>query len=316
MRIFQSVIICLSVILLGCSSQERPIRIGTGVWPGFEPLYLAREHMFFSNDNVRLVEMPSSHEVVNALIAGELEGAGISLDEAISVSAEGIPLQIVLVFDVSGDADAIVSRSDASLENALSNHPLALNFGTTSRLLLDAALTSIGQEQPNYAPLNLSPTQQVSAWGDGSINLAATREPYLSQLVARGATPVFTGTKIHGRIVDVLVVRQDLAITQSHQLKDLIRGFFQAREQMITLKEPYLTIAQQRLKLTLEQLTKSYSAIHMPGLEENYRLLNKDSGRLRRTTETLMSLMQVNGMLPSESDVPLNVSTEFLPELK
>ena len=100
-------IICFSALLLGCNADERPTRIGTGVWPGFEPLYLAREDGLFSKNDIRLVEMPSSHEVVNALVAGDLEGAAISLDEAISVAAEGIPLEIILVFDVSDGADAL-----------------------------------------------------------------------------------------------------------------------------------------------------------------------------------------------------------------
>lgn len=308
-------IILICALLLGCSSDDRPIRIGTGVWPGFEPLYLARENGLFSKNDIRLVEMPSSHEVVNALVAGELEGAGISLDEAISVASEGIPLEIILVFDISDGADAIVTRNNSSLEHALNSNQLALNFGTTGRLLIDAAITNLGVEHESLALINLAPDQQIKAWNDGDIHTAVTREPHLSQLIKQGAIPVFTSSEIRGRIVDVLVIRQDQLTRHATQVQALTKGFFEARQAMMTMKEAHLTIAQQRLSLSTEGLKHIYLSLHMPGLEENYRLLDKDNGRLVRTTETLTSLMQMNGMLSPEASIQLHTSSAFLPVL-
>ena len=315
-------IICFSALLLGCNADERPTRIGTGVWPGFEPLYLAREDGLFSKNDIRLVEMPSSHEVVNALVAGDLEGAAISLDEAISVAAEGIPLEIILVFDVSDGADAIVTRSatrsvtrsGSSLEHTLKNDQIALNYGTTGRLLIDAAITNIGLDYDSLALINLAPDQQIKAWDDGSIDAAVTREPHLSQLIERGATPVFTSSEIRGRIVDVLVVREDRLDQHADHIHSLTQGFFKAQQSM-KVKDSFLIFAQKRLNLPVKQLEKIYHSLHMPGLEENYRLLDKDNGRLSRTMQTLTSLMQMNGMLSPQARTELKTSTKFLPVL-
>lgn len=308
-------VILTFALLLGCSTDDRPIRIGTGVWPGFEPLYLARENDLFSKTDIRLVELPSSHEVVNALVAGELEGACISLDEAISVAAEGIPLEIILVFDVSDGADAIVTRNDSSLEHALNSNQLALSFGTTSRLLIDAAITNLGVEHESLALINLAPDQQIKAWNDGDIHTAVIREPHLSQLIEQGAIPVFSSSDIRGRIIDVLVIRQDQLAQHATQIHALTKGFFEARQAMMTMEKAHLAIAQRRLHLSTKELKQIYLSLHMPGPEENYRLLDKDNGRLVRTTETLTSLMQMNGMLSPEASVQLHSSTVFLPVL-
>jgi NitT/TauT family transport system substrate-binding protein len=256
--------------------------------------------------------------VVNALVAGDLEGAAISLDEAISVAAEGIPLEIILVFDVSDGADAIVTRgvtrNDSGLEHALKNDQIALNYGTTGRLLIDAAITNIGLDYDSLALINLAPDQQIKAWDDGNIDAAVTREPHLSQLIERGATPVFTSSEIRGRIVDVLVVREDRLDQHADHIHSLTQGFFKAQQSM-KVKDSFLIFAQKRLNLPVKQLEKTYHSLHMPGLEENYRLLDKDNGRLSRTMETLTSLMQMNSMLSPQARPELKTSTKFLPVL-
>lgn len=313
MRTIKTSILLLCALLLGCNNTERPIRIGTGVWPGFEPLYLAREQGLFHDSDIRLVELPSSREVINALIAGDLEGAGVSIDEAISIAAEGVALQIVLVCDISDGADAIVTHDSSTLESSIENGEFALNFGTTGRLLLDAAATSLGIDQTSLSLVNLAPDQQVKAWEQGQINSAITREPYLSQLIDRGAKTIFSSSEIRGRIVDVLVIREDKLNQYRQQISMLTKSYFEAQKALLSMTEENITLATKRQQLSSAQLENVYTQLHMPGLEENHRLLDTENGRLSRTTNTLVSLMQMNGMLPPKTAIQLQTSADYLP---
>ena len=42
-RLVSIVVVLFGLLLAGCGSQpEPPLRVGTNLWPGYEPLYLAR----------------------------------------------------------------------------------------------------------------------------------------------------------------------------------------------------------------------------------------------------------------------------------
>ena len=60
-----------------------PLRIGTNVWTGSEPLYLARDLGYLDPRTVQLVEYPSASEVLRAFRNQAIDGAVISLDEVL-----------------------------------------------------------------------------------------------------------------------------------------------------------------------------------------------------------------------------------------
>ena len=86
------------------------LRIGTNVWIGSEPLYLARELGKLDPAAIQLVEYPSASEVLRAYRNQAIDGMVISLDELLVLSAEGQQPRIILVADVSHGADVVVGR--------------------------------------------------------------------------------------------------------------------------------------------------------------------------------------------------------------
>src|SRR6476646_3236684 len=102
----------LSLALSGCMREpEAALRIGTNVWIGSEPLYLARDLGRLDSDHVQLVEYPSASEVLRAFRNQAIDGMVISLDELIGLAADGLQPRIVLVVDVSNGADVVVGRA-------------------------------------------------------------------------------------------------------------------------------------------------------------------------------------------------------------
>ena len=95
--------------LAGCMREpESALRIGTNVWIGSEPLYLARELGRLDPKVVSLVEYPSASEVLRAYRNQAIDGMVISLDELFGLAADGLQPRIVLVVDVSNGADVVV----------------------------------------------------------------------------------------------------------------------------------------------------------------------------------------------------------------
>src|SRR5262252_208483 len=106
-------VLCGALLLAvgGCVREpESALRIGTNVWIGCEPLYLARELGYMDPKAVQLVEYPSASEVLRAFRNQAIDGMVISLDELFSLASEGLQPKVILVVDVSHGADAIVAR--------------------------------------------------------------------------------------------------------------------------------------------------------------------------------------------------------------
>ena len=70
----------LLLSLFGCMGQpDTALRIGTNVWIGSEPLYLARDLGRLDSDSVQLVEYPSASEVLRAFRNEAIDGMVISV---------------------------------------------------------------------------------------------------------------------------------------------------------------------------------------------------------------------------------------------
>ncbi len=116
------------MLLLGlsCGNDEvadtGPIPIGTNIWIGYEPLYVARELSLFPGRAPRLVEYSSATQALSAFRSGVIDAAALTLDEAVLLSHAGLDVRVVLVFDYSDGADVLLGkpevedRDDAALE--------------------------------------------------------------------------------------------------------------------------------------------------------------------------------------------------------
>src|SRR6186997_382133 len=108
---------------------ETAVRIGTNVWIGSEPLYLARELGKLDSASVQLVEYPSASEVLRAYRNQAIDGMVISLDELFPLAADGLDPRVIVVVDVSHGADVVVGRGDMKAMRDLAGRSVAVESG-------------------------------------------------------------------------------------------------------------------------------------------------------------------------------------------
>mgnify|MGYP001302401945 CR=1 FL=1 len=73
-------VLAMLALLAACTREESsPIRIGTNVWIGSEPLYLARGLEYLDSRQIRLVEYPSASEVLRAFRNQAIDGMIVSV---------------------------------------------------------------------------------------------------------------------------------------------------------------------------------------------------------------------------------------------
>lgn len=135
-------LLTLTVLVLGaCPNRTTsPLRLGTNVWPGYEPLYLARDLGYFDTTAVTLVEYLSASEVIRAFRNQALEAAALTLDESLLLLQHNIPVQVVLVTDISHGGDVVLGAPDISPFTALVGKRVGVEASALGAYVISRAL--------------------------------------------------------------------------------------------------------------------------------------------------------------------------------
>jgi NitT/TauT family transport system substrate-binding protein len=286
---------------------EPALRIGTNVWIGSEPLYLARELGRLDPASVQLVEYPSASEVLRAFRNQAIDGMVISLDELFGLAVDGLQPRIILVVDVSHGADVVVGRRGMRTMKDLKGKSVAVESSALGAFVLSRALALNGMQAGDVNVVHLESNEQPSAFEKGQVDGAVTFDPYRAQFLRAGARTLFDSTQIPGEIVDLLAVRAGVLEKHPKHIQTLLAGWFSAIDYM--KREPADAARRMgvRQQTTGEQFLEAQKGLHVPSLDENLRMLGGAKPELAVTGRQLMALMvdakllragvQIEGML-------------------
>jgi len=308
--LFLAAALLLALTLPGCSRQpESPLRIGTNVWIGSEPLYLARDLGHLPPKSVQLLEYPSASEVLRAFRNQAIDGMVISLDELFGLTAEGMRPRAILVVDVSHGADAILGRPGMASMTDLRGKRVAVESGALGAFVLSRALTLNGMQASDVTVVQMESNEQPGAFEKGQVDAAVTFDPYRTQMLKHGATTLFDSTRIPGEIVDLIAVRQSVLDRNPKTTQALLSGWFKAIDYL--QRDP--TDAARRMGIrqqtTGEQYLAGLRGLHIPSREENLKMIGGGSPELVPTGRRLMDLMLESRLLPA----PLKIEDVLAP---
>lgn len=290
----------LIISLLSCSeAPQQPIRLGTNVWPGYEPLYLAQHLDLIKPDEVRLVEYPSASEVIRAFRNRSLEAAALTLDEALLLQQDGIPVSVILVMDISAGGDVIMARQEVVDIAALKGKRVGVESSALGAYVIARALEIHGMSLTDIEVRHLEVSVHEAAYRNGEIDAAVTFEPVRTQLLSLGAHEIFNSREMPGEIVDVLVVHRSL-LERPTRLVGLMDGWFAALDYLKKQPQSAAAIIARRLNISPAEALGSYARLQLPSRLENQQLLAAQ-GQLYTTLERLSATMRQNGLLRGES---------------
>jgi NitT/TauT family transport system substrate-binding protein len=290
--------------LAACMREpEAALRIGTNVWIGSEPLYLARELGRLDGSVVQLVEYPSASEVLRAFRNQAIDGMVISLDELLGLAADGFQPRVVLVVDVSHGADVVVGRHGMRTMHDLKGRSVAVESSALGAFVLSRALAINGMQASDVNVVHLESNEQPGAFERGQVDAAVTFDPYRGQLLRAGATTLFDSTQIPGEIVDLLAVRASVIERRPRNVQALLRGWFDAIDYIEADPRDAAQRMGIRQQTTAEQFLAAQRGLHIPSREENLRMLGGSPPALVATGRRLMSLMVDAKLLGSPVEI-------------
>ena len=296
----------------GCAREDAsPVRIGTNVWIGSEPLYLARALGHLDSRQIRLVEYPSASEVLRAYRNQAIDGMIISLDELIGLGVDGLQPRVILVADISHGADAIVARPGMNLMRDLKGRRVAVESGALGAYVLTRALALNDMTPGDLTVVHLESNEQPRAFEAGEVDAAVTFDPYRSQMIERGGTTIFDSTRIPGEIVDLLAVRASVLEGRTAALRELVIGWFKALTYLREHPEDAARRMGVRQQIGAEAFLAALKGLRLPSLAENLAMIDGRDATLASTGRKMMAMMLEARLI----DEPIALEEVFEPRL-
>jgi len=306
--------------LAACGTvAEPPLNIATNQWIGYELLYLSRElkqdDAHVPDGLVRLVELLSNSDSLQALAAGTVQGAGLTLDEAISARASGLDLKVVLVFDVSAGADALLTQPGITQLTDLRGKRIGVERTGVGALMLDAVLRQAKLKPGDVEVIDLTVDRHLTAFKHRQLDAVITFEPIASLVEQTGGLRLFDSRSIPGGIVDVLAIKTQALAASPNAVRQLLADYFASLTYLNTHPQDALERMAPRLNLTPAELQAGYQGLKLPLLADNHRLLVGSPPPLESAASTLAGLMLRQRLLSHPISLSEFCDSRFLPEL-
>jgi NitT/TauT family transport system substrate-binding protein len=299
-------------ILFSSTGFAQPLRVGTTLWPGYEPLYLAKEINVYKED-IRMIEYPSTSEVLRAFKNRTVEAAALTLDEIVLLAESDVPVEIILVLDISEGADVIMARPELKNIQGLIGARVAVESTAVGAYTLSRALEIHNIDINQITLVNVENSSHKDAYTNNTADAVVTYEPVRTQLLNEGAIEIFNSTEIPGEIVDVLVVHKDIIDSHSDELLDISQGWFKALAQMEDEPSSSFTFIASRMKVSPKEAKESYIGLSLPNLDKNKAMLSDSPTSLKNTFNLLTQHMKDSGLIRPSTKTKAMLNSQFLP---
>jgi NitT/TauT family transport system substrate-binding protein len=285
-------IACSSAFLTSCEPQvSPPLKLGSNLWPGYEPLYLARELGYYANSIIQLVSYPAITEVSRAFRNGDLDIAALTLDETLVLAETNPEVRVILVTDVSNGADVIMAKPGIHSLKDLKGKRIGAESTALGAYMLVRALEKGGVRLQDVQLVSLGTTEHEGAFKQGLVDAIITFEPTRSKLLEQGANIIFDNSQIPGEIVDVLVTRQSVLEHRQDGLNQLLASWFRALEYHAQNPQDGAQRMARRQEATPQDFLAALKLLKIPSLPENQKMLSQNDQSFLQGSRRLAELM-------------------------
>ena len=309
-----SALVCV-MLLPACSSKAKPVTVGLHIWPGYEPAPLARSLGWLDDKLVKLVQTNSATESITLLEQGKIDGAGLTLDEVLRAKEIGIPLSVLLAFDISAGADMLLAKPKIKNLASLKGARIGVEEGALGALMLHEVLLTAGLVPDNIKTVSLTIDQHVEAWRHNEVDAIVTYEPAASEIIKLGGKKLFNSSQIPDLIFDVLAVRTSL-LNNAHTeaLQHLVLTHLKALKYINTNPDAASYQMATHFKLPPDQVMSAFKGLVLPDLDNNIRLLSTSSPAMIKSAAAIAEILQKAGILHHKADLAGLLRPEFLPD--
>lgn len=242
----------MSMLLTACaeisgSSSNETVKISIDEWIGWQSLLDANGGLTTAPDSINAKNGISIEYVVmndasvssNALISGELQGAGYTVNRYafLQDKFDQAKVQVVMPYitNFSNGGDGIISKSDIVNVVDLVGKKIAVPQYSEAQTLVEWLLNTSNLTEEEKAQIRKdmvyfeTADDTAKAFFSGSVDAAATWEPYLTQAASSTDSRIFFDTSMSTNLIlDGLVFKKDFVEKNEKFIEKLIDGALEA----------------------------------------------------------------------------------------
>lgn len=257
--------------------QKQQVKIGMITFPGYAPLYLAKEKGFYGDIDVELVRIESIGDLRAALNAGKIDVYVSTYDIFQANQGTDVPGIGFMLIDESHGADGIVAAPGINSLSDLKGKRLAGEPGVPPYFLLQYLLNKENLSMSDFTFKDIATQDAGAAFTSGSVDAAALYEPFLSNAVnsRKGSKIIISSEQNPNILADLLFASEDLAKNNPEVLKKIANGWFKALDYTKSNQDEAYDIMAKSFNVSKQEMIDFKSAITWYTKEDNIRLFNK-----------------------------------------
>jgi NitT/TauT family transport system substrate-binding protein len=291
------------------------VAIGTQPWIGYGPFWIADDQGFDTDHGVdiKLVNFSTDQDLESGFASGKFQAANNANNTLIRLADLGLDYKIVLMEDVSLEADAVVScnpdiREIEDLAGA--DAKVAFEEFSVSDVLFRYALNEAGVdfEEIEYTPIPAADAGTAAV--AGRVDVAVTYEPYLQAAVEEGENCeiIYTAAENEGLISDALAVNTEFAESDPEAVNGVLQAWGDAVDFYNSNTKEAQAIIAENVGEKPAALTASFEGVELFDLQQSQDYLENDYEAL---WDDIRTIMVDQGQIETEPEVSDYLDTSF-----
>jgi NitT/TauT family transport system substrate-binding protein len=289
------------------------VAIGTQPWIGYGPFYIADEQGFDTDHGVdiRLVNFSTDQDLESGFASGKFQAANNANNTLIRLADLGLDYKIVLMEDVSLEADAVVScNPDIQSIEDVEGAKVAFEEFSVSDVLFRYALNEAGVsfDTIDYVPIPAADAGTAAV--AGRVDVAVTYEPYLQAAVQEGENCeiIYTAGENPGLISDALAINTEFAESNPEAVTGVLQAWGDAIDYYNENTTDGQAIIAENVGSKPEELGTTFKGVELFDLQQSADYLESDYETLWNDIRTIMA---DQGQIETEPEVTDYLDTSF-----
>jgi NitT/TauT family transport system substrate-binding protein len=293
-------IVTAGLLVMQSFAWAAPIKLGYSPWPGWFPWQIAAEKGLFKKRGVEveLVWYPDYLASMEAFSKGKIDANSQTLIDALTSSASGKRLKVVLVNDNSTGNDQLIARKEIKTLADLKGKTVAAEAGTVDHFLLLVALSKAGLSANDIRFKNLPTDQAAAEFAKGTLDAVCVFAPHTTTALKSGIGHVLTSSKdFPGIISDHLIVSDEVVQKRADAVSKIVATWFDTLAWMKANPAEAVQILAKKAGVTEAEYTSYDSGTTLFSLEENLKAFDVKTNEpvgLHFTGKQLISYLRDN----------------------
>jgi NitT/TauT family transport system substrate-binding protein len=289
------------------------VAIGTQPWIGYGPFYIADEQGFDTDHGVdiRLVNFSTDQDLESGFASGKFQAANNANNTLIRLADLGLDYKIVLMEDVSLEADAVVScNPDIQSIEDVEGAKVAFEEFSVSDVLFRYALNEAGVDFDSIDYVPIPAADAGTAAVAGRVDVAVTYEPYLQAAVEEGENCeiIYTAGENPGLISDALAINTEFAESNPEAVTGVLQAWGDAIDYYNENTKDGQAIIAENVGSKPEELGTTFKGVELFDLQQSVDYLENEYEML---WNDIRQIMVDQGQIETEPEVTDYLDTSF-----